>query len=87
MPDIFTVVTTLNYKDLLTRALWTFVQAFLAVILFGIDSIIDLLFNGDWTGLYTAAVALLIAAVAAGLSALKTIIVAFVLEIRSKSQL
>ena len=63
----------INWRNLITRALWTFAQAFLAVILISGESIIDLLFAGDWTGLWTLSVAVLIAGVSAGFSALKTL--------------
>ena len=64
---------TIDWQNLVTRALWTFAQAFLAVILVAGESIIDLLFAGDWTGLWTLMIATMIAGAAAGFSALKTL--------------
>lgn len=83
---IIEAVKTLDYKDLATRALWTFLQAFLAVLLFSSDSIIDLLFNGDWTGLYALIIATGVAGIAAGLSALKTLLLSVVSEIKTKAK-
>lgn len=66
-------ILNLNWRDAATRAAWTFLQAFLAVILVAGESIIDLLFTGDWTGLWTLMIATMVAGVAAGFSALKTL--------------
>lgn len=73
----------INIKDILTRAGWTFLQAFLAVFILAGESIIELLFNGDWTGLWTVLVATTVGATAAGLSALKTVIVEVVRNART----
>ena len=75
-------ILALNWRDIATRAAWTFLQAFLAVILVAGESIIDLLFNADWTQLWTLLLATVLAAVAAGLSALKTLIVEIIRQIR-----
>lgn len=75
-------ILALNWRDIATRAAWTFLQAFLAVILVAGESIIDLLFNADWTQLLTLLLATVLAAVAAGLSALKTLIVEIIRQIR-----
>lgn len=75
-------ILDLNWRDIATRAAWTFLQAFLAVILVAGESIIDLLFNADWTQLWTLFVATILAAVAAGLSALKTLIIEIIRQIR-----
>jgi hypothetical protein len=75
-------ILALNWRDIATRAAWTFLQAFLAVILVAGESIIDLLFNADWTQLWTLFIATILAAVAAGLSALKTLIVEIIRQIR-----
>lgn len=72
MDNLFDHLEAINWRNLVTRALWTFAQAFLAVVLVSGESIIDLLFTGDWTGLWTLSVAVLIAGVSAGFSALKT---------------
>ena len=76
-------ILNLNWRDIATRAAWTFLQAFLAVILVAGESIIDLLFNADWAQLWTLLLATVLAAVAAGLSALKTLIVEIIRQIRS----
>ena len=55
-------------KDLLTRAFWTFVQAFTASFLIGLSTTL----NADWK---EALLALLIASVAAGFSAVKTFVI------------
>lgn len=55
-------------KDLLTRAFWTFTQAFVASFLIGLGTTI----SPDWK---EALIALLIASLAAGFSAVKTYII------------
>lgn len=75
-------VKTLDYKDLAKRALWTFVQAFLGVTIVAFESIIDLVFLGDWTGSWALILATAIAGLAAGLSALKTLIVGVVRQLK-----
>lgn len=76
-------ILNLDWQDIATRALWTFSQAFLAVALVGAESIIDLLFAGDWGGLWTLSLALGIAGLAAGLSALKTLLIEIVRAVRA----
>lgn len=71
-----------NYEDVLKRAAWTFIQAFLAVFVFALDSLVDLLFKGDWTQLYALILATLVGATAAGLSALKTIVLEYVSKLK-----
>lgn len=82
---IIDAVKSLNWKDIGVRAAWTFVQAFLAVVLVAIEPIIDLIFKGDWTGSGALVLATTLAGVAAGLSALKTVIVGVVKELKDKS--
>ena len=65
----------MNWKDLIIRALWTFAQAFLACFIVSGESFINLIFSGDWNALLTLLIATLIAATAAGLSALKTLLI------------
>ena len=77
------VILAMDWKDIAKRAAWTFLQAFLAVIIVAGESIIDLLFNADWTQLWTLILATVLAAVAAGLSALKTLIIEIIRQIRS----
>ena len=74
--QLFEAIKSIDYKDLLARAAWTFLQGFLAVFAFAYEQILDLLFTGDWSGLYALLLALSVGGIAAGLSALKT----FVLE-------
>lgn len=78
-------VKSIDYKDLAKRALWTFAQGFLAVALIGIEPIIDEVFTGNWDGAYALVLATGIGAVAAGLSALKTLIIGIVKELKEKS--
>ncbi|NCU39016.1 hypothetical protein EOL96_08345 [Candidatus Saccharibacteria bacterium] len=66
---------TFDYKDLAKRAAWTFIQAFLAVFILSGESIINLVFDGSWEALLTLLLALAVAGIAAGLSALKTLTV------------
>ena len=67
------ILTNINWEDVAKRAAWTFAQAFLAVFLIGADSIIDLLFKGDWQQLYVLSLATVVAGIAAGLSAVKSV--------------
>ena len=76
-------ILDMDWQDITTRALWTFLQAFLAVVMVGAESIIDLLFAGDWGGLWTLTLATGIAGLAAGLSALKTLLIEVVRAIRA----
>lgn len=69
---------SINWKDFASRAAWTFLQAFIAVFLLSGESMIDLLFNGDLEALIVLLVATSVAALAAGLSALKTITIELV---------
>ena len=75
MDNLFDHLEAINWRNLITRALWTFAQAFLAVILVSGETIIDLLFKADWVGLWTLMIATMVAGVAAGFSALKTLTV------------
>ena len=76
-------ILNLDWQDIAARALWTFLQAFLAVALVGAESLIDLLFAGDWGGLWTLSLAIGIAGLAAGLSALKTLLIEVVRAVRA----
>lgn len=60
-------------KDILTRALHTAWQAALAYVLLNIDPLIDAISKGEWSGLTTIAYALLLGALGAAFSALKTL--------------
>lgn len=81
--NIINAIKGIDWRNVLERAFWTFLQVFLAAFIVAGESIIDLLFNGDWGGLLTLLVATVLAGVAAGLSAVKTIIVEVVRELRS----
>lgn len=70
----------MDYKNILKRAGWTFLQAFLAVLLVSTDNLVELLFKGDIETLMVAGLAVLIGAISAGLSALKTVILELVEE-------
>ena len=76
-------ILDMDWRSIATRALWTFLQSFLAVALVGAESIIDLLFAGDWGGLWTLSLATGIAGLAAGLSALKTLLIEVVRAVRA----
>lgn len=64
----------INWQDIAVRAVWTFLQAFLAVFILAGESIVDVLFNADWEALSVLIVATAVSALAAGLSAVKTIV-------------
>lgn len=76
------VVDFIKSHDTLERALQTFWQTFIAVFLVGILPVIDLVFAGDFEGTKLALTALVISALAAALSALKTYIKAKIAEIK-----
>lgn len=61
-------------KDLVERALWTFFQAFVVVLGAGLLNVLNAFHNNLSDG-KAAAVALIAAAVAAGISAVKTTVV------------
>ncbi len=75
-------LSRVDYKDVATRAFWTFLQAFLAVFIIAGESIINLLFAGDWSGLMTLFLATALSGVAAGLSAIKTILLEVIRELK-----
>jgi len=82
---IIEALKSINWKDVATRALWTFIQGFLAVVLVVSDQLVNLIFAGDWAALKAFALATAIGALAAGLSALKTVIIGIIADIKSKS--
>ena len=70
---LYDKIKNVDWKDLGMRALWTFIEAFLAVIV-----------TADYAGIATGdakkfIVALVLSAVAAGLSAIKTLVKDFLL--------
>jgi len=80
---IVEAIKAINWKDVTTRSLWTFLQAFLAVFLVTGELIINAAFSGDWNGLYALVITTSISATAAGLSALKTVILQVIKEIKT----
>ena len=68
-------IIAMNWRDVVARAAWTFLQAFLAVFIMAGDTIINSLFAGDWAGLQALMITISLSALAAGLSAVKTILV------------
>lgn len=81
---IIEALKSINYKDVLARAGWTCLQVFLACFIVAAESILDLLFKGDLYGAYALAVSTALSAISAALSALKTIIVETIRNIRLK---
>ena len=72
----------INYKDVIVRALWTFVQTFIATFLLAGVNLVNLLFSASWCELWALALATTLSAIAAGLSAAKTIIVELVRQMQ-----
>lgn len=83
---IWEALKEVDYKDVLTRSLWTFVQTFAATFLIAGESIVDLLFQADWSALVTLLLATALAALAAALSAVKTIIVETIRTVKKNSE-
>lgn len=79
---IIQALKAVDYKDVAVRALWTFAQAFLAVFLFAAEQIIDTVFAGNWEDAYALIIATGVAGIAAGLSALKTVIISIVKDLK-----
>ena len=75
-------IMSINWKDLLSRAAWTFIQVFIAAFLVAGEDIINLIFNADWSRLWVLVVATSLAGVAAGLSAVKTLIIEVIRGLR-----
>lgn len=63
-------------KDDVKRAVWTAIQAFLAVFLLGLTDVFEAFKAGGLDGAEAAGLALVGAAVAAGFSALKNLVLA-----------
>lgn len=84
--NIIHAITSINYKDVVARAAWTFLQAFLAVFLVvGVD-IINLLFSAGWKELMALLIATSVAAAAAGISAVKTVVLETYREIKRRAE-
>ena len=77
-------IMSINWKDLLSRAAWTFIQVFIAAFLVAGEDIINLIFNADWSRLWVLVVATSLAGVAAGLSAVKTLVIEVIRGLRGK---
>lgn len=73
----------INYKDVAERALWTFLQTFIATFLLAGVNLINLVFAASWRELYALAIAATLSAIAAGLSAAKTVIVGLIREMQN----
>lgn len=72
----------INYKDVAARALWTFLQTFIATFLLAGVNLVNLLFAASWRELWTLALATTLSAIAAGLSAAKTIVIELVRQMQ-----
>lgn len=83
--SILEAIKNVNYRDVAVRAVWTFIQSFLAVVLLTSDAFIDLIFKGDWTGLWALIISTSIAGLAAGLSAIKSIVLDVVRQIKQSA--
>ena len=82
---IVEALKSIDYKDVAVRAMWTFAQGFLAVVLLMSEQLVELLFAGDWQALKALALATVVGSVAAGLSALKTVVIGIISDIKAKS--
>lgn len=72
----------INYKDVAIRAAWTFLQTFIATFLLAGVNLVNLLFAASWHELYALTLATALSAIAAGLSAAKTIILDLVRQMK-----
>lgn len=84
--SVIRAITSIDYGDVAARAAWTFAQTFLGVFLLSGASLIELLFNAGWDELFAALFATCAAALAAGMSAVKTIVLETYREIQQKAQ-
>ena len=81
---ILEATKAIDWKNIASRAAWTLLQAFLASALVFLDPIIDSAFTKDWDGVLALAVSAMIAGIAAAASALKTIILSLVEELKQR---
>lgn len=81
---IWNAIKNVDWDDVSSRALWTFLQAFLACFILAAEPIIEFLFTGNWGDLISLSLATLIAGISAGLSAAKTVIVEVITNIRKE---
>ena len=72
----------INYKDVAIRAAWTFLQTFIATFLLAGVNLVYQLFAASWHELYALTMATALSAIAAGLSAAKTIILDLVRKMK-----
>lgn len=81
---IWNAIKNVDWDDVSSRALWTFLQAFLACFILAAEPIIEFVFTGNWKGLLPLMVSALVASLSAGLSAVKTIVFEVVNEVKRK---
>ena len=74
----------IDWRNVLERSFWTFLQVFLAAFVLAGESFIDLIFNASWSELTTLLIATTLAALSAGLSAVKTIAIDVIRAIKDK---
>ena len=79
-------IKAINWKDVAMRSFWTFAQVFIATVIIAAEPMIDSLFKGDLYGLWALAITTTLAATAAGLSAVKTVVVEVVRKLKTDSQ-
>ena len=83
---VFEAIKAVDWRDVAVRAVWTFLQAFLAVFIIAGESIIDLLFDANWEALSVLIVATAVSALAAGLSAVKTVVLEVLHQLRTQGE-
>lgn len=81
---IWNAVKSIDWRNVGSRAAWTFVQAFLACFILAVEPILDLVFAGKMAGILPLIASTLIASFSAGFSALKTIIFEVLTEIKKE---
>ena len=79
---LWRAIKAIDWKDVFSRAAWTFVQVLLTTFIVSGESILDLLFKAEWEQLWVLTVAVTLSGVASGLSAVKTILVQVIRSLR-----
>jgi hypothetical protein len=79
---LWRAIKAIDWKDVFSRAAWTFVQVLLTTFIVSGESILDLLFKAEWEQLWVLTVAITLSGVASGLSAVKTILVQVIRSLR-----
>lgn len=79
---IWNAIKNIDWSNVGSRALWTFLQAFLACFILAAEPIIEFVFTGNWKGLFPLLASTAIASLSAGLSAVKTILFEVVNDIK-----